>query len=374
MKKLLRVIVCAAALLGIGTVGMAADFSVSSTAEAEDTAYNMTEQLYARRKDGENLVFSPYSVQQIFPLIRDNTSSRTVRQEILPYIVPGIQREKLKNTKTGGMVLLDKALAPEYTGQGNDKVRLVSYPGEALKAKENFQKEILGSVIDDVAPTGNLSFFTAAHYYAEWAEKFDKKLTKERPFTNEKGQIVDVMTMKKHFSDGTGKTTPEYDMAALWGKKGSVVYFIKPKQDAREIAKNLATIVSDFEKGTGRVRNVDLEMPKLSLKNKIDLNELLQSMGLDSFYNGKLYFDRLTGMVPYVLDSASQTATLDVNEDYAEGKALTEISFRATAMMEPPVVHYIKMDSPYFIVIKDRTDKGVARVVFTAWVADPSVK
>ena len=79
MKKLLRVIVCAAALLGIGTVGMAADFSVSSTAEAEDTAYNMTEQLYARRKDGENLVFSPYSVQQIFPLIRDNTSSRTVR-------------------------------------------------------------------------------------------------------------------------------------------------------------------------------------------------------------------------------------------------------------------------------------------------------
>jgi serine protease inhibitor len=73
----------------------------------------------------------------------------------------------------------------------------------------------------------------------------------------------------------------------------------------------------------------------------------------------------------YEVASASQTATLDVNEDYAEGKALTEIGFRLTSACMPEMVHYLKMDQPYFIIIKDRTKDGVSRVVFTSWVANP---
>jgi serine protease inhibitor len=57
-----------------------------------------------------------------------------------------------------------------------------------LEAKEDFQRDILGSVIDGQAPQGDLNFLTAAHYFAEWETKFDKKLTAQRPFTNELGQ------------------------------------------------------------------------------------------------------------------------------------------------------------------------------------------
>ena len=92
-----------------------------------------------------------------------------------------------------------------------------------------------------------------------------------------------------------------------------------------------------------------------------------------SFFSG-VTFDKVTGKVPYVLATASQTATLDINEDYAEGKAITEIGFRVTAALEPPVVHEIKMDNPYFIVIKDLADSGLRRTVFTAFVADPAAK
>ena len=76
--------------------------------------------------------------------------------------------------------------------------------------------------------------------------------------------------------------------------------------------------------------------------------------------------------MPYVLAEASQTATLDINEDYADGKAVTEIGFRAmSAPIRIPLTE-IKMDSPYFIVIKDKTAAGISRVVFTAWIANPT--
>ena len=51
------------------------------------------------------------------------------------------------------------------------------------------------------------------------------------------------------------------------------------------------------------------------------------------------------------LQKDGKLTTLDINEDYAEGKAVTEIGFRAmSAPIRIPLTE-IKMDSPYFIVI-----------------------
>ena len=341
---------------------------------AEKQAYELTDKLFLARAKGSNLVFSPYCFQQILPLIRDNTKQASTRQELLPYIVPGIRVEKLRNTKTGELILLNKQLARDYTGSADGDLKLVAYPDEALAAKKAFQMKILDSVIDGAAPEGDLNFLTAAHYFAEWETKFDKKLTQPRDFTNETGKVEKVATMQQHFTDGRGASTDAYDLAALWGKNRSVVYFIKPKKDAAAVAANLNQIVKDFEQGKNSFSNIKLQLPKLSIKNKIDLKDLLKNdMGIKSFFTG-LTFDQITGKVPYVLATASQTATLDINEDYAEGKAITEMGFRVTAAFEPPVVHDLKMDSPYFIVIKDLADSGLRRTVFTAFVADPAAK
>lgn len=339
--------------------------------DAEETAYSLTEWFFSQRQADENIAFSPYSLQQIFPLIRDNTTMRSVRDQLSPYIVPGIRREKLDNTTTGELILLDRELTPDYTGFEDGDLRVVSYPGEALQAKKDFQMKILGSVIDNEVPSGNLTFLTAAHYYAEWMTKFDKRLTKNRSFTKENGEVVQVVTMKKHFKDGVGKITADYEMAAVPGKNHYVVYFIKPITDASAVAKNMPAIIHGFENGDGTVNNIDLEVPKISIKNKLDLKPLLQTMNIPAFFDGSLYFDRITGNVPFKLAAASQTVTLDINEDYAEGKALTEIGFRTTACMEEPIIYDIKIDHPYFIIIKDKTADGTGRVVFTAWIANP---
>lgn len=367
MKKLCACLCMAFLLVGCNS-GLAAKESATT---ADTVAYDLTARLMEQRQGG-NLLFSPYSLQQMLPLIWDNTTQKRVQKELSPFLVPELRREQLANTLTGELILLDKKLAPLAKGRADGDVLMVSYPEEALREKEAFQEGILGSVIDSTPPQGNLTFLTAAHYYAEWATKFDKHLTKKRPFTGENGKALSVTTMKKHFTTGLGKITAQYELAAVPGKNGkSVVYFVKPKKELAEVTKALPQIVADFEAGKGVVRNIDLEVPKLMAKGKLDLNPLLKSMGLKSFYDGRLQFNKITGAVPYVLANASQTVTLDINEDYAEGKALTEIGFRTTSIGMEPRIYEIKMDSPYFIIIKDSNKAGIKRVVFTAYITQP---
>ena len=345
--------------------------SKEQAARADKNAYRFTAELLQSQPAGQNLVFSPYSLQQALNLIEANTRDSRALEELAPYADQTLTTEKLRHTKTGGLILLDKRLAPHYQKQQRGDLKLVQYPGEALAEKIAFQERILGSVIDEEPPQGHLNFLTAAHYFAEWAVKFDKKLTQSRPFTTETDQLVQVPTMKKHFEHEIGKITPDYELARVSAKAGAAVYFIKPLKKGRSLAGELPQIISGVEKYQGTIHNIDLEVPKISLKQKSDLRNLLRTLGLKSFFNGNLTFEPITGDAPYVLASASQTATLDVNEDYAEGKALTEIGFRLTSAGMIEEVHYLKMDQPYFIVIKDQTQDGVNRVVFTAWVANP---
>ncbi|MCH4167256.1 MAG: hypothetical protein LKF74_08280 [Megasphaera sp.] len=340
----------------------------------DDSAYKLVDTMFSYRTKGENMVFSPYSLQQMLVLVNKNASSDTARNELLPYVA-GNRRmltEELASTTSGSLILLDKKLSALHEGRENQDVRVVSYPGEALQAKLDFQKDILGSVIDNAAPQGHLTFLTAAHYFAKWRTPFDEALTKDRDFTTENGDTIQVPTMAKHFTSGIGKITSDYTMTALAGEKGSVVYFICPAGDPAGIANKLDTIVADFDGGEGTVHNVYFEVPKISLKNKLDLLPALHTLGFNSFFDGSLYFKTITGDMPYAVDSATQTATLDVNENYAEGKAITEMNFRMTSLEPPEEVHNIIMNKPYFIVIKDRNKTGTTdRIVFTAWVANP---
>jgi serine protease inhibitor len=370
--KLLRSIVAACTF--IAAASFAAQPVQAYASLSDDGAYTLTENVFSQRAKGENLVFSPYSLQQMLVLINKNASGTDVRGELLPYTA-GNRRmltEELASTDSGSLILLDKSMAAFHEGKANQDVRVVSYPGEALQAKLDFQKEILGSVIDEAAPQGHLTFLTAAHYFAKWRTPFDESLTQDRAFTTETGDTIQVPTMAKHFENGTGKITKDYSMTAISGEKGSQVYFICPNGNPEGIMKNMDSIIADFDQHEGTVRNVYFEVPKISLKNKIDLVPTLHALGFKSFFDGSLYFNAITGDIPYTLDSATQTATLDVNENYAEGKALTEVNFRLTALVPVDEVHNIIMNKPYFIVIKDKNKTGTTdRIVFMAWVANP---
>jgi serine protease inhibitor len=93
-------------------------------AKTDKTAFDFTSYLFKARAQNSNMVFSPYCFQQIIPLIRENTYQETTKKELLPYMVPGIRAERLANTKTGELILLNKKLAKDYTGYKVDALKV----------------------------------------------------------------------------------------------------------------------------------------------------------------------------------------------------------------------------------------------------------
>ncbi len=361
-KKALAFAVAATTLLSAGASADSVD---------DGNAVFMMNEVMKENGTDRNLVFSPYSVQQILASIGANSHDQRLEKELAPYTVPGIRWETLKNTKTGGLILLDKNIGITDTTKASGDLRIVSFPDGALQEKIAFQNRILGDVIDRDAPQGNLAFLTAAHYFAEWQVPFDTANTKDRPFTLSDGTIEQVPTMYNEFETGLAKKTDDYEMTVLQGKKGSQVYFIKPTQNRDDVAAHLDRILDSFDRHEGVQEHVKLYIPKTKLESKMNIRPLFKTMGITSFFQGDLYFDTIAGDIPFTVTEAKQTTTLDINETYADAKALTEISFRVTSMpvVKTPVT--VKMDSPYFIVIRDVTDTETPRIVFMAWIADP---
>ena len=91
--------------------------SKEQAARADKNAYRFTAELLQSQPAGQNLVFSPYSLQQALNLIEANTRDSRALEELAPYADQTLTTEKLRHTKTGGLILLDKRLAPHYQKQ-----------------------------------------------------------------------------------------------------------------------------------------------------------------------------------------------------------------------------------------------------------------
>lgn len=343
-------------------------------------SYDLTEKLLGIRGVDSNLVFSPYALQQLLALAAAHVKDGNGEGVFPSYasMVPLIQEEKFLNTKTGAMILLDKDRTAMDTPLQDKQVKTVSYPTAALQEKKAFQQNILEKVMDDSQPTEPVEFYTAAYYFAKWNSTFDEKLTKPRPFYLDGEHTVMVPTMQQKFelacseySSAHGKITPEYEMLSLAGNNHSVVYFIKPKTDPAVIAAKLGHIIESFGSlGDVCIKDIQFEMPKVSVKNEIDLQALLQAAGAWNIANGTTYFEGAHGKIPIQMNATKQLTALEINEEYAKAWAFDFMIATASIRRIP---HYIRiaMDQPYFIVIKDQTEQGQQRIVFTAWIANP---
>lgn len=322
-----------------------------------------------------NILLSPYSVQQIFATLAANSQDRKNLEVLRPYDDVNILGEKLMNTETGNLILLNKKLASALKSPVGD-LKVVDYPSEALAEKINLQQSILGEVLDGEAPNGDLTFLSAVHYFAKWQAPFSKTDTRNREFTKSDGTVIMVPTMAKHFVTGSGKVTDTYEMFSLGTESGATVYFVKPVAGQEEsIANMLESVIAEYKAGNGTQRDVYFEMPKVHFRDSVNLITSLYTLGATQLFDG-ITFSQITGDQRYRLSAAKQTASIDFNEVSGEAKAITEFGFRATAMvLEPKQPLAIKMDRPYFAVIEDSLQgTNQATAVFINYICDPAAQ
>ena len=319
-----------------------------------------------------NILFSPYSLQQALSLLSVNTEDERIQQEVSPYVSPDILNESLLNTQSGTLILLKDEWKPFRTHKERGTIEFFSSSEDGAQKIADFQRKHLGEILFQANPTQNddLGLYSALHYSAEWEKSFNKYNTQPRTFYLDNGKEIQPETMKSEFSSIYGKITDDYEVAALPGKKQSITYFIKPKTNKKTVLRKLWDICNH----DNELHNlVDLQMPKISMKTSFFLKAVLESLGMEHLTKERFTIDNIVdpSRVWSYLNAAEQAVQLALDEEKAEVKSFTMLNFTKSCTRIKPKPIIIKMDHPYFIVVRDRTADGISRIVCVAWITNP---
>ena len=132
----------------------------------------------------DNILFSPYSLQQALSLLSVNTEDERIQKEVSPYIFPDMLNESLLNTRSGTLMLLKNKWKRYYTHKEKGTIDFFSSPEDGAQKIVDFQRKHLGKILFQANPKteDGLGLYSALYYTAEWEKAFNKYNTLPRFF------------------------------------------------------------------------------------------------------------------------------------------------------------------------------------------------
>ncbi len=225
---------------------------------------------------------------------------------------------------------------------------------------EKETKEKIKNLIPEgvIVPLTRMVLCNAVYFKSNWLFQFDKKQTKDVPFTTADGKKVNVplMTQTANF---------QYAETTLGGRDGVAAQVLELPYTDKELsmfvvlphAKYTTDDVFaklDFD-SLGKLplakTEVNVSLPRFKLESTLSLKPVLMKMGM------KLAFGNadFTGMSPngreLYISHVLHKAFVDVNEEGTEAAAATAVVIKGRSARPPMPV--FRADRPFVFVIRD---------------------
>ncbi len=349
--------------------------------------------LYGELKEQEgNLFFSPFSISAALAMTYGGARGNTAAQmeQVLYFEVTA---ERLHQTfaqlleqlnargKKGGYQLsvanalwgqqgvgfLKKFLdlTEKHYGAGLQQVDFAAAT-EAARQTINawVEKETQGKIKDLIQP-GVLNALTklvltnAIYFKGTWAEQFDRKATRDTPFTLATRRQVKVPMM--HKTENFGYTEAEGFQALELPYAGddlSMVIFLPREVDGlAALEKELSLENLESWLGGLRRQTVQVSLPRFTMTSEFGLQDVLKSLGMTDAFSGAADFSGMTGRRDLFISAVIHKAFVDVNEEGTEAAAATAVVMMTSAAPRPPVV--FRADHPFLFLIRDNRSGSI---------------
>jgi serpin B len=213
-------------------------------------------------------------------------------------------------------------------------------------------KELIGPGV--ITSLTRMVLANAIYFKSTWQHRFDKKHTKDAPFTRADGTTADVPLMaltgtlnsgKAHFG---GRPVEVLELPYA-GKELSMLVFLPEK--GREFER-LASVhdVTDLAPRLAPTE-VNVFLPRFQAESTFDLNAPLADMGMKTAFGPDADF---TGMSPegkrLSISHVIHKAFVDVNEEGTEAAAATAVAIKERGA--PPRKEF-RADRPFVFAIRD---------------------
>jgi serpin B len=409
VKRLLVSVLAVCLLSGVasaGRVAKPADPHAAEKAKIAEAVNAFAFDLYAQVRGGKgNLFLSPYSISSALAMTYAGARGQTADEMAATLKFPAdwlAQADRIHAAfarlnadlnaegkpyeltvanrlwgQTGyGFLPTFLGLLGKHYGAGLEEVDFARNTEGARKTINTWVEKQTRDKIKDLIPPGGVQPLTrlvltnAIYFNGTWMHQFEKKRTKDAPFTLGPFRTITVPTMNqtehfRHADCGTFQMLEmpykgnELAMAVLLPKQADGLPALEGRLSAAMLAERLRSLKHE---------NVRLYLPRFTMTWRVLLAGVLKTMGMPLAFNAsKADFTAMNGGVePLWIDEVIHKAFVDVNEEGTEAAAATAVVMVGAGRPREPVI--FRADHPFLFLIRD-TRSGA--VLFMGRVVNP---
>ena len=225
---------------------------------------------------------------------------------------------------------------------------------------------LIDSIVEEFDPDDVMLLINALYFKGKWPDTMHYA---PNTFTTAQGEAIEMDFLSTNASRFQIAVTPQYEAAFLpYNCHRFGFLLVRPTDgaDIRDFA--AAHSFADIFAGLSHRQSV-IQMPGLDFEYKIELNDILQNMGLTSAFDfhtadfSELIYTDYDLKISEVL----QKVRITVDRYGTEAAAATAVTFQRSSIPPPPV--YLTFNTPYMYAIID-TATGIP--LFMGVVDNPS--
>ena len=376
--------------------------------EANGFALRFTEALLKQKKEGENLIASPYSAWLPLAALVNGCSGATQEQllkvigeagidaETLNQMVKAVnaglsQEERRKSFEEYGETfesplkianalfvqkdaVVNQTFAQLFSDNYDGKLFSVDFSdSSAANAINSWASEKTDGKITEIVDSFDADTVAAianALYFSDsWSNQFLEENTTEGTFHGAK-QDEDAEFMNQKLSDGIYYEDETMQAVVLWTTSGGQMVLCLPKDgySAEEALQSLTT--EKLQKISGaEYRCVQLSLPKFKLESKVfSIKEALEAMGVPLMQATDAALTEVLDNEALYISSAQQSAMVEVDENGLTAAAVTVMGLEKMALMPETDPIELTFDSPFAFVLTGNGEDAGDQILFTGVV------
>jgi len=266
-------------------------------------------------------------------------------------------------------------LAPLRERYGAELNTLDSSPHAAAARINRWVKDKtkgkIDGIVHQISSLTALVAVNAVYFKGFWLKPFERKATRDAPFTSATGakKLLPMM----HQVD----TFPYYEderlqAVALPYNQEMAMYVVLPANgiDPQEFQQSLSSDMwQSWRAGLEPVKGT-IELPRFKAEFSVDLRPSLKGLGMKrAFDPGAAEFGGIrAARQPFWIEEALHKAVVEVNEEGTEAAAATGFTAVFGAEPRPPRTFRMIVDRPFFLAIYDAS---TGTILFMGWIGDP---
>jgi serpin B len=237
-------------------------------------------------------------------------------------------------------------------------------------ASDNTNK-LIPSVLDSLQPDDAVVLASALHFKGEWTNKFDKKLTEDKGFTQDGAVAATTPTMHQDFDDEGGfryLKGKDYEAISMsYGKQDYEegkyptmrIVLVRPSDDSvsardfldRQDSSKVPAWLAKYSYGDAFG---SVELPRLDIKQKHDLIPALKDLGVKKAFGGGSFNAMASkGSEKLYVSKVSHDTVFKTDEEGSEGAAVTTVVVTTESVHMPPPRVDMKLDRSFIFAVQD---------------------